>query len=154
MSLCVTRAEIVPFLWIMSKRVIDRGTARSPLERNGLSSREGGMAGRGFGKTRAGAEWVSARARECPGARIALVGSSREEVARVMVEGPSGLLAVARTGEAPLWVPTHGEVRFSSGACAFVYSAAAAEAAEALRGVWAMSELMAPEPAEPRIRFL
>ena len=32
------------------------------------------MAGRGFGKTRAGAEWVSQRARETPNARIALVG--------------------------------------------------------------------------------
>jgi predicted phage terminase large subunit-like protein len=89
------------------------------------------MAGRGFGKTRAGAEWVSARAREHPGAAIALVGGSRDEVAKVMVEGPSGLLAVARSDEAPVWVPTQGVVRFSSGAQAFVYSA---EAPEKLRG--------------------
>jgi len=93
------------------------------------------MAGRGFGKTRAGAEWVSARARE-PSAdgepvRIALVGASRDEVVKVMVEGPSGLLAVARTGETPLWMPTQGVVRFSSGAQAYVYSA---EAGEKLRG--------------------
>lgn len=85
------------------------------------------MAGRGFGKTRAGAEWISARARETPGAAIALVGASRAEVARVMIEGPSGLLAVARTGEAPRWVPTRGVLRFASGAEGFVYSAAAAE---------------------------
>ncbi len=85
------------------------------------------MAGRGFGKTLTGAEWVSARARETPGARIALVGGSRDEVAKVMVEGPSGLLAVARTGEAPLWCPTRGVLRLSSGAEAFVYSAAAPE---------------------------
>jgi phage terminase large subunit-like protein len=85
------------------------------------------MAGRGFGKTRAGAEWVSARARERPGARIALVGASREDVAKVMIEGPSGLLAVARTGEAPLWVPSRGVIRFDSGAQGHVYSAAAGE---------------------------
>jgi phage terminase large subunit-like protein len=85
------------------------------------------MAGRGFGKTRAGAEWVSARARETPGAAIALVGGSRDEVAKVMIEGPSGLLAVARTGEAPVWTATRGVLRFSSGAEAFVYSAAAPE---------------------------
>jgi phage terminase large subunit-like protein len=85
------------------------------------------MAGRGFGKTRAGAEWVSARAREKPGARIALVGASREDVAKVMIEGPSGLLAVARTGEAPLWVPSRGVVLFDSGAEGHVYSAAAGE---------------------------
>jgi phage terminase large subunit-like protein len=74
-----------------------------------------------------GAEWISARARETPNARIALVGGSRDEVAKVMVEGPSGLIAVARTGESLDWVPTHGVVRFSSGAEAFVYSASAAE---------------------------
>jgi len=85
------------------------------------------MAGRGFGKTRVGAEWISARARETPGARIALVGGSRDEVAKVMIEGPSGLIAVARTGESLDWVPTQGLVRFSSGAKAFVHSAAAAE---------------------------
>jgi len=89
------------------------------------------MAGRGFGKTRAGAEWVSARARETPGARIALVGASREDVAKVMIEGRSGLLRVARTGESPLWVPSRGIVHFDSGAEAHVYSA---EAGEALRG--------------------
>lgn len=36
-------------------------------------------AGRGFGKTLAGAHWISARAREQPGARIALVRGSRDE---------------------------------------------------------------------------
>ncbi|PWG01440.1 DNA-packaging protein [Sphingosinicella humi] len=85
------------------------------------------MAGRGFGKTRAGAEWISARARENPGAAIALVGGSRDEVVKVMIEGPSGLIAVARTGEAPRWRPTRGVLSFSSGAEAFVYSAAAPE---------------------------
>jgi phage terminase large subunit-like protein len=89
------------------------------------------MAGRGFGKTRAGAEWVSARARETPGARIALVGATREDVAKVMIEGRSGLLRVARTGEAPLWVPSRGVVYFASGAEGHVFSA---EAGEGLRG--------------------
>src|SRR3954468_3012691 len=40
------------------------------------------MAGRGFGKTRAGAEWISARARENPRARIALVGGTRDDVVK------------------------------------------------------------------------
>jgi phage terminase large subunit-like protein len=89
------------------------------------------MAGRGFGKTLVGAEWVSARARETPAAQIALVGASHEEVVRVMIEGPSGLLAVARTDEPVRWRKTRGIVEFASGAEAFVYSAAAPEA---LRG--------------------
>jgi phage terminase large subunit-like protein len=89
------------------------------------------MAGRGFGKTLAGAEWVSARARAMPGARIALIGGSRDEVAKVMIEGPSGLIRVAHAGERVVWKPTLGTVTFSSGAKAFVYSA---EAPEGLRG--------------------
>ncbi|RZM08095.1 MAG: ATP-binding protein, partial [Sphingomonas sp.] len=36
-------------------------------------------AGRGFGKTRAGAEWVSEIARSMPGARIALVGATIDD---------------------------------------------------------------------------
>ncbi|WP_084583735.1 DNA-packaging protein [Sphingomonas azotifigens] len=88
-------------------------------------------AGRGFGKTRAGAEWVSEMARERAGARIALVGATVDEVRRVMVEGPAGLLAAAREQEPIAWHSTRGELVFASGARAFVYSA---EAPEKLRG--------------------
>ncbi|MEZ0497147.1 DNA-packaging protein [Sphingomonas sp. IW22] len=84
-------------------------------------------AGRGFGKTRAGAEWVSAVARDMPGARIALIGGSIEEARRVMVEGPSGLLAVARATERDAMRWQGGVLRFAGGAEAFVYSAAAPE---------------------------
>ena len=88
-------------------------------------------AGRGFGKTRAGAEWVSAVARARPGARIALVGSTIEDVRRVMIEGASGLLAVARPDEAVRWFAHMGEVHFPNGARAYAFSA---EAPEKLRG--------------------
>lgn len=88
-------------------------------------------AGRGFGKTRAGAEWVSQMARDVPGARIALVGGTLDDVRRVMVEGPSGLIASAWEGETLDWRATAGELVFGSGARAQVYSA---EAPEKLRG--------------------
>ena len=92
------------------------------------------MAGRGFGKTRAGAEWVSALARDpsrllgtgaCVSAaqlRIALVGATAAEVRRVMIEGESGLLAVAREGERLKWERWNGILTFASGAQAFAYS--------------------------------
>lgn len=89
------------------------------------------LAGRGFGKTRAGAEWVSERARACPNARIALVGATLDDVAKVMVEGESGLLAVARSGERPRWSPSRLTLEFASGASAFAYSA---ERPDKLRG--------------------
>ena len=84
-------------------------------------------AGRGFGKTRAGAEWVSARARANPDARIALVGATVDEVRQVMIEGTSGLLAVARRDEELTWHRSSGELLFPGGARAHVYSAVAPE---------------------------
>jgi phage terminase large subunit-like protein len=89
------------------------------------------VAGRGFGKTRAGAEWVWARAREDGKARIALVGATMDEVERVMVRGESGLLALARLHERPRWIPSRGVIVFPSGAEAHVFSA---ERPEKLRG--------------------
>ena len=60
------------------------------------------MAGRGFAKTRAGAEWIVeavAAAAKGSGApqplAIALVGATLDDARRVMVEGRSGLLEVA-----------------------------------------------------------
>ena len=88
-------------------------------------------AGRGFGKTRAGAEWVQAYARAHVTARVALVGATKDEVRRVMIEGESGLMATSREGEAWRWQRDKGEFVFASGATAFVYSA---EAPEGLRG--------------------
>lgn len=84
-------------------------------------------AGRGFGKTRAGAEWISEWARMLPGARIALVAANDADGRRVMIEGPSGLLSVARSGEAPRWREGLRELHFSSGSVATLYSASAAE---------------------------
>jgi phage terminase large subunit-like protein len=89
------------------------------------------QAGRGFGKTRAGSEWVCTRAFAAKDLRIALVGATRRDVEDVMVNGPSGLLAVGRHQGAVTWRPSAGMVEFGSGAKAFVY---AAETPDALRG--------------------
>jgi phage terminase large subunit-like protein len=88
-------------------------------------------AGRGFGKTRAGAEWVWRQARAHPEARIALVGANLDDVVKVMVEGPGGLQAAARSGEQARWVASRRRVDFSTGAKGFAYSA---ERPEKLRG--------------------
>jgi phage terminase large subunit-like protein len=90
--------------------------------------------GRGFGKTRAGAEWVSAKARANPGCHIALVAATPDEARRVMIEGRSGLMAVARDGaerREMRWEPGLRRLTFASGARAFVYSGADGES---LRG--------------------
>lgn len=114
------------------------------------------MAGRGFGKTRAGAEWVSEMARPSTslgmngeGVRIALVGGSLDEVAKVMVEGPSGLLRVARTHEPVEWKPSLGTLTFASGAQAFAYSAAAPEALRGPEHHFAWCDELAKWPQGP-----
>ncbi|HEX8481082.1 MAG TPA: terminase family protein [Allosphingosinicella sp.] len=82
------------------------------------------LAGRGFGKTRMGAEWVRRMAAAFPVARIALVAATLAEARSVMVEGDSGILAVCPDDERPLWEPSLGRLRWPGGARAFVYSAA------------------------------
>jgi len=89
------------------------------------------MAGRGFGKTRAGAEWVRMIADTHPEARIALISSSLAEARAVMVEGESGLLAICRPEHRPHFEPSLHRIRFESGAQAQLFSAAEPEA---LRG--------------------
>ena len=89
------------------------------------------MAGRGFGKTRAGAEWVRAIARNDGKARIALVGATLHEVRSVMVEGESGLLAVTPPQDDILWEPSLRRLAWPSGARVVLYSAADPES---LRG--------------------
>lgn len=88
-------------------------------------------AGRGFGKTRAGAEWVRNVARADPAARIALVGASLPEARAVMVEGESGILAASPGALAPEFEPSLRRLTWPNGAQAWLYSAAEPES---LRG--------------------
>jgi phage terminase large subunit-like protein len=80
-------------------------------------------AGRGFGKTRAGAEWVRNVARFDPAARIALVGASLGEVRSVMIEGESGVLAASPGALRPEFEPSLRRLQWPNGAQAFLYSA-------------------------------
>jgi phage terminase large subunit-like protein len=81
------------------------------------------LAGRGFGKTRAGAEWIEKIARSRPGVRIALVGATIDEARRVMVEGVSGVLSVARRRRHRLkWEPSLGRLTWPNGSEAQIFS--------------------------------
>lgn len=88
-------------------------------------------AGRGFGKTRTGSEWINAVARTSPQARIALVGASIGEARAVMVEGESGVLACSSHKDRPLFETSLRRLTWPSGAQAWLYSAGEPES---LRG--------------------
>ena len=88
------------------------------------------LGGRGAGKTRAGAEWLSRKAE--PEARLAIVGQSLDAVRAVMVEGESGLIACAKAETLrPRWESSRRRVLWPNGAFAEAFSA---EDADALRG--------------------
>jgi hypothetical protein len=89
------------------------------------------MAGRGFGKTRCGAEWVNTIAEADCAARIALVAANLGEARAVMVEGESGLLSVGAPWRRPTFEPSLRRLIWPNGAQAHLYSAAEPEA---LRG--------------------
>ncbi|WP_174274342.1 terminase large subunit domain-containing protein, partial [Sphingomonas bacterium] len=89
------------------------------------------MAGRGYGKTRAGAEWVRERAENDGRVRIALVAATLAEARAVMVEGETGLLAIAPDDNRPRFEPSNRKLIWRDGAQATLYSAGEPES---LRG--------------------
>ncbi|WP_432422144.1 DNA-packaging protein [Qipengyuania aquimaris] len=81
-------------------------------------------AGRGFGKTRMGAEWVREQAIGNPDAHIALVAANLGEARAIMVEGESGLLNICPPMYRPEFEPSRRRLTWPNGAVATLYSAA------------------------------
>tara|TARA_R100001510_G_scaffold15226_1_gene12637 strand:- start:8969 stop:10300 length:1332 start_codon:yes stop_codon:yes gene_type:complete len=81
------------------------------------------LAGRGFGKTRSGAEWIRQKVINNEAGRIALIGATAADVRDTMVEGESGLLRIFPPGERPRYEPSKRRITFKNGAKATTYSA-------------------------------
>ena len=95
--------------------------------------------GRGYGKTRTGAEWVREQVK-AGHKRIACVASTNSDIERVMVKGESGFLSVCWKHDKdykgkhmgfPDWSPTKRSLTWENGAKVEFYSA---EEPERLRG--------------------
>ncbi len=86
------------------------------------------LTGRGWGKTRVGAEDVAKFARENPYARIALVAATFADARDTMVEGESGLLAVLHPtelrggSETHAWNRSIGELILENGSRFKIFS--------------------------------
>lgn len=89
------------------------------------------LAGRGFGKTRTGAETIRAWVDGGTYGRIHLIGPTAADVRDVMVEGESGLLAISPPKNRPEYEPSKRRLTWPNGASATVFSA---EEPERLRG--------------------
>jgi len=89
------------------------------------------LAGRGFGKTRTGAEWINERVQQGKAKRIALVAPTAADVRKTMVEGESGILAISPPWNRPTFEPSKLQLTWPNGAIAQLFSA---EEPERLRG--------------------
>lgn len=81
------------------------------------------LAGRGFGKTRTGAEWVIEQAMADAEGHIALVGRTVADVRDVMVGGKSGILACSPPWFMPEYIPSKRKLLWPNGCIATTYSA-------------------------------
>lgn len=79
------------------------------------------LAGRGFGKTRSGAEWVREKW-QAGAARIAIVAETAADARDVLVEGQSGLLAISPKDDRPLYEPSKRRLTWPNGAVATIYN--------------------------------
>jgi phage terminase large subunit-like protein len=81
------------------------------------------LAGRGFGKTRTGAEFIREQVNQGKAKHIALVGPTAATVRDTMVEGESGLLKIFPKDERPRYEPSKRRITFRNGAVASAFSA-------------------------------
>jgi len=90
------------------------------------------MAGRGFGKTRLGAEWLAAKAVRNDGVRCAIVARTFSDVRNVCVEGVSGILGILREYDAVKdWNKSNGIITLKNGSIIQTFSA---DTPDSLRG--------------------
>ncbi len=95
-------------------------------------------AGRGFGKSRCGSEWIIDQIRK-GFTKIGLIGPTASSVRDIMVEGDSGIQVISRPDFRPLYEPSKRKLTWPNGAVAHTYSA---EEPDRLRGpqfekIWA-----------------
>ena len=81
------------------------------------------LAGRGFGKTRTGAEWVRALATSQPHCEIGLIGATFDDVRHVMVDGPSGIVTISPPEEGARYYPSRHQILWPNGAKARLFAA-------------------------------
>jgi len=87
------------------------------------------LAGRGFGKTRIGAEMVRRWVQDFP--LVNLIGATAADARDIMIEGESGILAICARDERPLYVPSKRRLEWPNGARSLIFTA---DEPERLRG--------------------
>lgn len=90
------------------------------------------MAGRGWGKTRTGAEWLARKALTSPQTEWAVIARTTADCRKTCLEGESGLLqALGLRRESPNYNRTTGEIHLNTGTVIYAFSA---DQPDAIRG--------------------
>ncbi len=87
------------------------------------------LAGRGYGKTRVGAEMVRRWIGNFP--FVNLIGATAADARDIMIEGESGILAICPAAERPVYVPSKRRLEWPNGAKSLIFTA---DEPERLRG--------------------
>lgn len=87
------------------------------------------LAGRGFGKTRTGAEQVRRWAKDYR--YVNLIGATADDARDIMIDGESGILAVCPQNERPEYLPSKRQLKWPNGAKSLIFTA---DEPERLRG--------------------
>ncbi len=95
------------------------------------------MAGRGYGKTRVGAEWVRKSVRKYP--LVNLIGATADDARDIMIQGESGIEAICPPDEKPKYKKADRLLEWPNGAKSLIFTA---DEPDRLRGkqhmkVWA-----------------
>jgi len=122
-STSVEEAQAMPWEW-------DKWARKSQIAPEGDWLTWLILAGRGWGKTRAGSEWCHESVEDTYG-RLHLVGATASDARDIMIEGPSGVLNTQRPWNKVKYSPTKRLLSWENGAVGLVFSA---DEPERLRG--------------------
>ncbi len=89
------------------------------------------LSGRGWGKTRTGAEFIRDRIENGYNGPVHLIGATAADVRDVMIEGESGLLAISPPWNMPVYIPSKRRLIWPNGAIGLTFSG---ERPDRLRG--------------------
>ena len=81
------------------------------------------LAGRGYGKTRTGAEWVRERVASGKGRRMIIAGATADDIRDIMIEGESGIMAVSPPWDKPHYHRNQSKLSWANGAVALCITA-------------------------------
>ena len=89
------------------------------------------LAGRGYGKTRVGAEWVRKRCTSGLFRHVNMIAATADDARDIMIEGESGILAVCPDWERPVYRSSKRRLEWPNGCWSLIFTA---DEPERLRG--------------------